>query len=84
MRFIEFAAGESMKNIVMAAMLAQLLTGTVGAATAGDPKVLPPGGAAVLMWTPEQQVWGYKDMERIGPVHVIQYLEAIRAAARRL
>jgi CubicO group peptidase (beta-lactamase class C family) len=60
-----------MRTMMMAAMLAQVLTASA-ATPAGDPKVLPPGGAAVLMWTPEQQAWGYKNMERIGPVHVIK------------
>jgi CubicO group peptidase (beta-lactamase class C family) len=32
----------------------------------------PPGGASILMWTPEQQAWGYKNMEKIAPVRVIK------------
>ncbi len=35
------------------------------------PAVLPPGGAAILTWTPEQQAWGYRNMEKIDPSHVI-------------
>ncbi|MBV8685022.1 MAG: serine hydrolase [Caulobacteraceae bacterium] len=33
---------------------------------------LPPGGAAILTWTPEQQVVGYREMEKINPSHVIR------------
>jgi CubicO group peptidase (beta-lactamase class C family) len=44
--------------------------GVVTAATADPP--LPPGGAAILMWTPEQQAWGYRNMEKIAPVRVFK------------
>ncbi|MGA0600094.1 serine hydrolase domain-containing protein [Caulobacter sp. KR2-114] len=38
-------------------------------ATAADPPVaFGGGGASILMWTPEQQAWGYRNMEKIGPV----------------
>jgi CubicO group peptidase (beta-lactamase class C family) len=30
------------------------------------------GGASILMWTPEQQAWGYRNMEKVGPVRVIK------------
>ena len=53
------------------AALAGLLGGSLlGAARASPP--LPPGGAAILTWTPEQQAFGYKNMEKIAPVRVIK------------
>ena len=36
-------------------------------AAPADPP-LPPGGAAILTWTPEQQAWGYRNMEKLAPV----------------
>ena len=33
---------------------------------------LPPGGAAILTWTPEQQVVGYRTMEKITPTRVVR------------
>jgi CubicO group peptidase (beta-lactamase class C family) len=51
--------------------LAGLLSGGLLAAAPADPP-LPPGGAAILMWTPEQQAFGYKNMEKIAPVRVIK------------
>jgi len=57
------------KKSAAAVALAGLLGGSlVGAA---DPP-LPPGGAAILTWTPEQQAFGYKNMEKISPVRVIK------------
>src|ERR1700743_2470391 len=44
--------------------------GSLGAAPAEPP--LPPGGAEILMWTPEQQAWGYRNMEKIAPVRVFK------------
>ena len=38
---------------------------------AADPP-LPPGGAAILTWTPEQQAWGYRNMEKLAPFRVIK------------
>ncbi len=38
-------------------------------AVAEDPPVaFGGGGASILMWTPEQQAWGYRNMEKVGPV----------------
>jgi CubicO group peptidase (beta-lactamase class C family) len=52
------------------------LAGGVGCADSGDnsgaPTVLPPGGAGVLTWTPAQQEWGYKNMEKMNPARVIK------------
>jgi CubicO group peptidase (beta-lactamase class C family) len=39
-------------------------------ARAADP-ALPTGGASILMWTPDQQAWGYRNMEKVVPVRVI-------------
>lgn len=36
------------------------------------PAVLPQGGAGVLTWTPEQQQWGYKNMEQMNPSRLIK------------
>src|ERR1700734_4246436 len=45
-------------------------TGCLNAAPADPP--LPPGGAAILTWTPEQQAWGYRNMEKLAPVRVFK------------
>ena len=59
------------KKSAAAVALAGLLgAGQVGATPANPP--LPPGGAAILSWTPEQQAFGYKNMEKIAPVRVIK------------
>lgn len=55
--------------------LASLLAGACVAllaapALAADP-VLPTAGGAILTWTPEQQLYGYRNMEKVTPVHVI-------------
>jgi CubicO group peptidase (beta-lactamase class C family) len=46
------------------------------------PAVLPPGGAGVLTWTPEQQEWGYKNMEKVNPSRVIKRGAVVRALPR--
>jgi CubicO group peptidase (beta-lactamase class C family) len=51
-------------SLAFAALLSSL------SAAADTP--LPPGGAAILMWTPDQQAFGYKNMEKIAPVRVIK------------
>src|SRR5260370_42593506 len=48
-----------------------LFSAGVSAAAPANPP-LPPGGAAILSWTPEQQAFGYKNMEKIAPVRVIK------------
>ncbi len=64
------------KNLTLAAV------GLVGSLSAGflnaaaDPP-LPPGGAAILMWTPEQQAWGYRNMEKIAPARTIKRGKAV-------
>jgi CubicO group peptidase (beta-lactamase class C family) len=56
------------------------LAGICSAAiAAADPEHLPPGGASILTWTPEQQVWGYKNMEKLAPFRVIKRGEAVHA-----
>ncbi len=56
--------------------LAGLLGGSLLGAAPADPP-LPPGGAAILTWTPEQQAFGYKNMEKIAPVRVIKRGETV-------
>ena len=65
--------GKTMKHWAMAAV-AMASVGAcaiaASAAAAGDAP-LPPGGAAILSWTPDQQVVGYRNMEKIDPARVI-------------
>ena len=51
--------------------MASLLGGGWMEAATADPP-LPPGGAAILTWTPEQQAWGYRNMEKLAPVRVFK------------
>ena len=54
-------------------MAALMMVGSLGAcsgALAEEGKI-PEGGAAILRWTPEQQVWGYRHMERVAPYKVV-------------
>ena len=53
--------------LAMAGLLGAGSTIAAGSNAAADPP-LPPGGAAVLTWSPAQQAWGY--------------VAALRAAAR--
>jgi CubicO group peptidase (beta-lactamase class C family) len=66
-----------MRSIAAAAALT-LAAALPAAARAADPP-LPPGGMAVLMYTPEQQLVGYKVMEKINPNHVIRRGAHVRA-----
>ena len=50
-----------------------------GAQSTAADAPLPPGGAAVLQWTPEQQMIGYRIMEKINPSHVIRRGATVRA-----
>ena len=63
----------SYKVIGLAAASVMLLATPVLAA---DPP--PPGGAAILSWTPEQQAYGYRNMEKIVPVHVVKRGDHVR------
>lgn len=47
-----------------------LATALHGAAFAQDPPP-PPAGGSILAWTPEQQRYGYRNMEKVTPVHVV-------------
>ncbi len=44
-----------------------------GNAMAADPPVaFGGGGATILKWTPDQQAWGYRNMEKVGPARVVK------------
>lgn len=45
---------------------------TVGVRAPALAAPAPPGGAAILAWTPDQQVVGYREMEKITPVRVVR------------
>ena len=44
--------------------------GLHGAALAQDPAP-PPAGGSILAWTPDQQRYGYRNMEKVTPVEVV-------------
>lgn len=46
-------------------------------AMAADPP-LPPGGAAILSWTLDQQKVGYRNMEKLNPAHVVKRGDHVR------
>jgi CubicO group peptidase (beta-lactamase class C family) len=46
-------------------------------AIAGDAP-LPPGGAAILAWTPDQEAVGFRNMEKIDPSRVIRRGQHVR------
>ena len=50
----------------MAAVAAVAAAGAVAA------EPLPPGGAAILSWTPAQQLVGYRNMEKIAPTRLVR------------
>ena len=52
---------------------ALLMSGGAHAALGDKPNPPPPGGAAILKWTPEQQAWGYKNMEKINATLAIKH-----------
>lgn len=60
------------KKIFLAAMGFAWLLGAAGSNASPAAPPLPPGGAAILMWTPAQQAWGYRNMEKIAPVRVFK------------
>ncbi|WP_374579149.1 serine hydrolase domain-containing protein [Phenylobacterium sp.] len=55
-------------KLTLAAMT--LAGGLHGAALAQEPPP-PPGGSSLLTWTPEQQRYGYRNMEKVAPAHVV-------------
>jgi CubicO group peptidase (beta-lactamase class C family) len=65
-------------KLITAAVACVLGVAPLSAALAADPP-LPPGGMAALTWTPEQQLIGYKVMEKINPHHVIPRGPHVRA-----
>jgi CubicO group peptidase (beta-lactamase class C family) len=40
-------------------------------ATAADNPAIPSPGVSLLAWTPAQQAWGYRNMEKVYPVKII-------------
>ena len=46
-------------------------------AYAADPPP-PPAGGAILSWTPAQQSYGYRNMEKVTPVHVVKRGDHVR------
>jgi CubicO group peptidase (beta-lactamase class C family) len=69
------------KLIAMAAAACLLAAAPLTAAAAPEPP-LPPGGMAALTWTPDQQLIGYRVMEKINPHHVIPRGAHVRALAQ--
>lgn len=70
-----------MRRLLVAAALAAdfLATSAVSPpASAAEPAVLPPGGAAILGWSPEQQAWGYRNIEKINPALIIKRGDRVR------
>lgn len=63
-----------MKRVCVSFALAAALAAP---ALAADPP-LPQGGAAILMWTPQQQEFGYRNMEKINPHHVVKRGDHVR------
>jgi len=60
------------KKIVLRAIGFAWLFGAGALIAAPADPPLPPGGAAILTWSPEQQAWGYRNMEKLAPVRVIK------------
>jgi CubicO group peptidase (beta-lactamase class C family) len=60
------------KKIFVAAIGSLLLLGASGLNAAPAAPAFPPGGASILTWTPEQQEWGYRNMEKLAPVRVFK------------
>ncbi|WP_309643488.1 serine hydrolase [Phenylobacterium sp.] len=52
------------RTILALAVMAALST----PALAADPPAPPMAGGAILTWTPEQQLYGYRNMEKVAPV----------------
>jgi CubicO group peptidase (beta-lactamase class C family) len=55
-------------------------------ALAADAPV-PAGGASILAWTPDQQAWGYRNMEKVAPNRVIAHggqVHPLPLAARQI
>src|ERR1700759_678910 len=65
-----------MTKIISVLTLAAILNAAFALA---DADKLPPGGASLLSWTPEQQAWGYKNMEKVAPFRTIKRGETVHA-----
>jgi CubicO group peptidase (beta-lactamase class C family) len=59
----------TVRSILAIVASAAVLSGGAAALAADPPP--PPGGSAILAWTPEQQAYGYRNMDKVGPVKVI-------------
>ncbi len=59
------------KRVLPAIGVAWLLIGGALDAAPNAPPAFTPGGS-ILMWTPEQQAWGYRNMEKLTPVRVFK------------
>lgn len=70
------------KTIVLPAVGFACLFGAGVLNAAGADPPLPPGGAAILTWTPEQQAWGYRHMEKLAPVRVFKRGKAVHPLPR--
>jgi CubicO group peptidase (beta-lactamase class C family) len=67
-----------MRNGFIGAALAGAML-VAGAVHADSPQTPPPNaGAAILAWTPDQQAWGYRNMEKVAPAAVIARGGAVR------
>lgn len=60
--------GRSILGWLGALALALALASTAGAA---DDPAIPGPDVSLLAWTPAQQAWGYRNMEKVYPVKVI-------------
>src|SRR5438477_316887 len=50
---------------------------------AAEPPAAPPGGASILTWTPAQQAYGYRNMEKIGRFNVVRRGAKVRQLITR-
>jgi CubicO group peptidase (beta-lactamase class C family) len=62
-----------LKHLLPVAVAALLATPVLAA----DPPP-PPAGGAILSWTPAQQLYGYRNMEKVTPVHVVKRGDRVR------
>ncbi len=73
---------------LLSALLGLAALGLAGGAVAAEPPVaFGGGGAAILKWTPQQQAWGYRNMEKVGPARVVRrgaHVFPLPAAARQI
>ena len=74
----ESASGSAMGHRSIAGGLAAVvaMVFAAGPARPAGPAV-PPAGASILVWTPDQQAWGYRNMEKVAPVRVVARGETV-------